>query len=143
MTTSTIRQGYVHGKNLATMVEQTIAGVWNNYACGSKITDKGVYEITFSYSIPKAHVTIGGAPLFYMGFGVYRTPLDATFIHKTHVGLGANNAASQEYPNQAPITVWVVKTDDVEMDFICFEGSAIPYWHMHNLNAVAKKIADI
>ncbi len=142
MTTSTIRNDYVHGKNLATMVGKSLAGA-NTYANGSKITDRGVYEITFNYSLLKSNTTGNSNPHFFIGFGIFTSNTAGSFNHATLIRLGADNTASSDYPNQAPVTVWVVKTDDVEMDFMCKENASISNWNMYNVNAVAKKIADV
>ena len=134
---------YVLGKNLATMQDLSIAGDTKNYTVGSKVIDKGVYEITFSYSVRKADTTATANPHFYIGFGSRTSDTSGSYTDKTLVRLGADNPAAQSYPVQGAITVWVTKTTDDEIHFMCSEISSTSNWWMYNINACARKIADI
>jgi len=133
---------YILGENLATMENANITG-GSEYAKGSKVSDKGVYEITFSYSVRNSDTTAAGNPHFYIGFGTYVGTKTASFFNNTVVRLGADNTATQSFPNQRSVTVWVTKTDEAIRDFLCGEGVSNANWYMYNINAVAKKIADI
>ena len=133
---------YVLGKNMAVMEDLSLVSN-KNYTIGSKITDSGVYEITFSYSVRKADTTSTGSPHFFIGFGTLISNTSGSYVNETIIRLGADNTASQNFPNQREVTVWVTKTTDVELDFMCSEAVTPNLWFMYNINAVAKKIADI
>lgn len=143
-THETSRYSYIHEQNLATMVNLTLAGDTTKTVRGSKVKDSGVYEIEFIYSVRNIDTTTASSPHFYIGFGTFVDKLTTGVTHNTLVRLGAdNNTSAQSYPNQRAVKVWLVKTNDTEMDFMCSEGSALTTWFMYNINAVAKKIADI
>lgn len=136
---------YVLGKNLATMEDKSLTGS-STYAIGSKIKDKGVYEITFSYSVRSADTTISSNPHFFIGFGVYVSSTSASWTNKTLVRLAfpnKNGDVNQSYPFQMEHTVWVTKTTDAIIDFMCNEQQTGTSVYFYNINAVAKKIADI
>lgn len=141
----TTRANYVYEKNLATIVDVHLSGDTTKTAKGSKIKDSGVYEIEFSYSVRKSDLTATPSnPHFFIGFGDFVDKLGTIITHKTLVRLGAdNNMATQNFPNQRAVKVWVVKPDDTEMDFMCSESASTANWAMYNINAVAKKIADV
>ncbi len=143
MATSTIRNDYVLGKNLALMVNANRTGTTSVYVKGGKVKDIGVYEITFTYSVRKDDATTAGNPHFYIGFGTFTDGVTGSYSVSTLVRLGADNTAVHNYPNQRAVTVWVVKTDDTERDFMCSENSSKSTWYMYNINACARKIADI
>ena len=132
---------YKLDKNLATM--QNVALVTHTHVKGSRIKDSGVYEIEFSYSTNGALSQVAANARLAIGFGQFVSNTSANFNDVTIVRLGVDNDAPQQYPNQRAVKVWVTKTTDVEMDFICTEGSPSSQWSMYNINACAKKIADI
>lgn len=142
MTTSTIRDNYVHGKNLATVINGSLTT--NPCIGGSKVRDSGVYEITMTWSLRSSDVSTGANPHLYIGFGTFvNNQSTANPTHHTLVRPGATNTnTTQNYPYQGEIKCWVVKPDDVEMDFFMTESIATT-WYMYNINAVAKKIADL
>ena len=139
---TTKSNNYVLGKNLATMEDISLANT-TTFAKGSKVIDSGVYEITFSYSVRRSDTTNSGNPHFKIGFGTWTNNTNGTWTNETMVRLGADNTASQNYPNQREVTLWVTKTSDTELNFMCSETAATDKWWMYNINAVAKKIADI
>lgn len=135
---------YVKGKNIATIENNSLAST-TTYTTDGKITDNGVYEITFSYSVRASDTVTGSSPHFYIGFGTYTDATTGTFNNATLVRLAFPNKdgdVNQDYPFQMEHTVWVTKTLDGELDFMCSEKAATGVW-MYNINAVAKKIADI
>lgn len=131
---------YKHGVNMATMVNKSLIGT-DIYTKGSKVKDKGLYEIEFSYSVRKADTTGTGNPHFYIGFGTLVTTTSGSMSDDTLIRLGADNTASQSYPNQRSVKVWLEKTDDTELDFMCRLNNTTS-WYMYNINASARKIAD-
>lgn len=138
-----VNENYIHGKNLATMVNRELAGTVTHVK-GSKVKDAGVYEITFVYSVRKEDTTNATTNAnFYIGFGTLTNSTSGSFNNVAMVRLGADNVASSVYSNQASVTVWVLKTNELELDFMCKEAMATTTWRMYNINAVAKKIADI
>jgi len=138
----TSRYNYVHGKNLATMTDRSLAGNTKSTK-GSKVTDSGVYEIEFSYSVSKGNTIADTDPHFYIGFGVFVSDTTTAIANKALVRLGADNTASQAYSNQRAVKVWVTKTDNTELDFMGALETSLTTWSIYNINAVAKKIADI
>lgn len=135
---------YVLGKNLAIMQNVELTGD-RTFAVGSKIKDKGIYEITFSYSVRKADTLLASNPHFYIGFGAYVNGTTGNYNSSALVRLAFPNKEDdvhQLYPFQMQHTVWLMKENDNEYDFMCKESSAVEVW-MLNINAVAKKIADI
>ncbi len=133
---------YKLGDNFAIIRDGNLTGS-RDYIKGGKVKDKGVYEITFVYSVRKSDAPATGNPHFNIGFGTFTSSSDSSYSYNTLVRLGADSTASQNYPNQRSVTVWVTKDDDVELDFLCSEKSSRETWYMYNIGAVAKKIADI
>ncbi len=135
-------ENYVHGKNLATIVNGSF--ITNSCFKGGKVKDSGVYEITYTWSLRNSDVTAGANPHLYVGFGPYVS--NTSIIRPTYhtlVRLGATNTnVAQYFPYQGEVKCWVVKGDDVEMDFLMIEPIETD-WYIHNINAMAKKIADI
>lgn len=137
---TTKSNSYVLGKNLGIIEDKAVQNL-TTFNKGSKVTESGVYEITFSYAVRNTDTTSTGSCFFYIGFGTYISTASGSWLHKGRAMLSADNQATQDFANQRPVTISVTKTTDVELDFMCQTNTDI--WDIYNIHAVAKKIADI
>lgn len=133
---------YVLGKNFA-ILQGDLAGA-TTWQSGSKVIDKGVYEVVFTYSVLKSDTTQNDNPHFWIGFGSTTSSTSGTMYGKdVLIRLGAQNAAAQQYPNQPEVRLWIEKEDDIERNLVIKETTAGATFYMYNIHMTAKKIAEI
>lgn len=130
---------YKKGVNFNSIEDWDAVEGQNYTSKSASISELGVYEIKFEFSVQTTDATTPFNPHLYVNIGLWDSPTLAYAIDsRVLVRLSTPNT-SQNYPLQPAVTVYITNTVEGVRDIFFSHNHPA---HLYNINGYIKKVAD-